>query len=630
MSRRVYLDHNASTPVHPEVRGRDAAVLQRALRQSLERPRLRARGARGARRGARAGGALPARGARRRSCSRPAGPSPTTSAVKGLAWRAAARDTSSPRSIEHHAVLRTGQALEAQGFEVTYLPRGRLRHGRSRRRAARAIRPDTIGDQHHARQQRGGHDPADRAPSARIARAHGIPVPRGRGADLRQDSHRPRRAAASTCCRSPAHKIYGPKGVAGLYIRKGTKMVSVQHGGEHERRRRAGTENVRGHRRPRQGGGDPRRVTCAAEARAACAALRDRLWEGIAPGCPTCGSTAIRPSGCPGTANVCLPPRRVRVDRARPGSQGHRRVGGLGVYLGQRGAVVRAGGHGRAASTGPWGPCGCSLGRTTTPRTSTTWSSAWSRWSRKLRDGDAGRRRVRYSRHAARSLPEPAQRRADARAGRRGIRRSTRAVAILARFFLRVRDGRVSEARFQTYGCGPTIAAASAASERVDAADTVEELLDRRRRQEIEDAVGRASASDRRARRRRRGGGAARPRPATCSGGARKEWSMFDALRGDIRAVLERDPAARSTLEVLLCYPGRARARASTGWPTACGARGWLVTGALRVARLALRHRDRDPSGGPARPRPLHRPRHGRRDRRDGRGRRERHACSRA
>jgi nitrogen fixation NifU-like protein len=37
----------------------------------------------------------------------------------------------------------------------------------------------------------------------------------------------------------------------------------------------------------------------------------------------------------------------------------------------------------------------------------------------------------------------------------------------LARFFLRVQDGRVSECRFQSYGCGPTIAAASAASELV-------------------------------------------------------------------------------------------------------------------------------------------------------------------
>jgi nitrogen fixation NifU-like protein len=46
----------------------------------------------------------------------------------------------------------------------------------------------------------------------------------------------------------------------------------------------------------------------------------------------------------------------------------------------------------------------------------------------------------------------------------------------LARFFLRVRDGRVAECRFQTYGCGPTIAAASAASELV-AGRTVGDLL---------------------------------------------------------------------------------------------------------------------------------------------------------
>ena len=58
----------------------------------------------------------------------------------------------------------------------------------------------------------------------------------------------------------------------------------------------------------------------------------------------------------------------------------------------------------------------------------------------------------------------------------------------LARFFLRVQDGRVSEVRFQTYGCGPTIAAASAASEKV-AGRPVEELLNMKA-QEVEDAVG--------------------------------------------------------------------------------------------------------------------------------------------
>ena len=43
-----------------------------------------------------------------------------------------------------------------------------------------------------------------------------------------------------------AHKLYGPKGVGALYIRKGTRLVSFMHGGEQERNRRASTENVSG------------------------------------------------------------------------------------------------------------------------------------------------------------------------------------------------------------------------------------------------------------------------------------------------------------------------------------------------------------------------------------------------
>jgi nitrogen fixation protein NifU and related proteins len=57
----------------------------------------------------------------------------------------------------------------------------------------------------------------------------------------------------------------------------------------------------------------------------------------------------------------------------------------------------------------------------------------------------------------------------------------------LARFFLRVRDAHVSEVRFQAYGCGPTIAAASAASERVTGWP-VDALLDLKPR-EVEAAV---------------------------------------------------------------------------------------------------------------------------------------------
>jgi cysteine desulfurase len=43
-----------------------------------------------------------------------------------------------------------------------------------------------------------------------------------------------------------AHKLYGPKGAGALYVRRGTRMLSLMHGGEQERGRRAGTENVAG------------------------------------------------------------------------------------------------------------------------------------------------------------------------------------------------------------------------------------------------------------------------------------------------------------------------------------------------------------------------------------------------
>jgi len=43
-----------------------------------------------------------------------------------------------------------------------------------------------------------------------------------------------------------SHKLYGPKGVGALYFKKGTKLAQLIHGGEQEKRRRAGTENVAG------------------------------------------------------------------------------------------------------------------------------------------------------------------------------------------------------------------------------------------------------------------------------------------------------------------------------------------------------------------------------------------------
>jgi cysteine desulfurase len=100
-----------------------------------------------------------------------------------------------------------------------------------------------------------------------------------------------------------SHKIYGPKGIAALYIRRGTKMVSIQHGGEHERRRRAGTENVPGvvglgkavEIRARDMKEEAERVT----------ALRDRLWEGIQARVPEVRLNGHPTERLPGTANIC-------------------------------------------------------------------------------------------------------------------------------------------------------------------------------------------------------------------------------------------------------------------------------------------------------------------------------------
>jgi cysteine desulfurase len=100
------------------------------------------------------------------------------------------------------------------------------------------------------------------------------------------------------------HKIYGPKGVAGLYIRKGTKMAAIQHGGDHERRRRAGTENVAGlvglgkaaEIRGREMAGEAVRL----------AGLRDGLWEGIRSRVEEVRLNGHPTQRLPGTCNMCF------------------------------------------------------------------------------------------------------------------------------------------------------------------------------------------------------------------------------------------------------------------------------------------------------------------------------------
>lgn len=151
--------------------------------------------------------------------------------------------------IEHHAILHTCAYLEKRGFDVTYLPVDHEGHVDPDAVMA-AIRPDTllvsimvanneIGTiepiaEIGARLQKHAAETSQRIlfhTDAVQAYAH-IP--------LNVDELKVDLMSASS------HKLSGPKGVGFLYLRRGVKLPSFLHGGEQERGRRAGTENVAG------------------------------------------------------------------------------------------------------------------------------------------------------------------------------------------------------------------------------------------------------------------------------------------------------------------------------------------------------------------------------------------------
>ncbi len=145
--------------------------------------------------------------------------------------------------IEHHAILHTGEWLEKQGFEVTWLPVDE--YGMVRiEDVKRAIRPTTILiSVMFANNEIGTIQPIQEI--GEIAREHGIlfhtdAVQAFGQLPIQVDE------LHIDMLSSSAHKLNGPKGIGFLYIRKGVKIRSFVHGGAQERKRRAGTENVPG------------------------------------------------------------------------------------------------------------------------------------------------------------------------------------------------------------------------------------------------------------------------------------------------------------------------------------------------------------------------------------------------
>jgi cysteine desulfurase len=180
-------------------------------------------------------------------------------------------------NIEHDAVLHPLQSLAKEGFEVEFLPVDS--QGIFKLDALEAaIRPDTIlVSLMHANNELGTIQPVEEA--ARICRERGVWL----HVDACQTvGHVPVDVKTLGCdlLTLSAHKFYGPKGAGALYIRRGVRLETLVEGGHQQKGRRAGTENVAG----MVGMGAACQIARDAMNRgeeAGVAALRERFIDGV-------------------------------------------------------------------------------------------------------------------------------------------------------------------------------------------------------------------------------------------------------------------------------------------------------------------------------------------------------------
>lgn len=239
----IYLDHAATTPVHPEV----IDVMTQIYKENFGNPSSIHQFGRKARHSIDEARALIAKsiGARPREIIFTSGG--TESDNMAIIGTAEANQHKGKHiittAIEHHAILNTCKNLEQQGFDVTYLKvddQGLINIDE----LEKSIREDTIlVTIMYGNNEMGTIQPIDKI--AQLCQEQDIPfhtdAVQAFGTVRIDVSKTPISMASLT-----AHKINGPKGIGCLYVREGTHLASQSFGGEQERKRRAGTENVPG------------------------------------------------------------------------------------------------------------------------------------------------------------------------------------------------------------------------------------------------------------------------------------------------------------------------------------------------------------------------------------------------